>query len=379
MYDYLQSYADHFNLRPHIHLSTAVKDLKRSNGKWELTFATDGSEERTELFDKVMVATGSFQKPKRPDIPGIESFTGDVRHAITFSPTEEYRDKKVLIVGFHASAVDVASSLTTLASKIYLSRKNGVVLLSKWAPDGRTMDQGLNMSFVFFQMLAEKYFPRVFYWLMDKVLARVSKQAFPGVAEKHGLLPAPSIETTTPVVADQIMPSIESGFVELIGAVKRVTGPKSVELRDGTVIDDLDAIIFCTGYHFSIPFIPKGLDPYPVDGEPPVLYQNIFPLHPDPEVRNSLAFMGQGAIPFPGFAIFETVSIVAAQIWKGREKLPPLEEMQSWYQGNVDRIHQTRSRMTTDATYYPVMLQVGPWWTWLDKTSGVNILKHFSW
>lgn len=158
-----------------------------------------------------------------------------------------------------------------------------------------------------------------------------------------------------------------------------MTGPKTVQLHDGRIIEDLDAIIFCTGYHFSIPFVPKEWDPYPVDGEPPKLYQNIYPLHSDPDVRNSLAFMGQGAVPVPGFAMFESVAMATAQIWKGSSKLPPLSEMQGWYEENLRIYNEKKGRMKTDSTFYPVFLPVEGWWSFLDSNAGTGIMDHFSW
>lgn len=379
MYDYQQSYADHFDLRPHIRLNSLIKDIRRAGGKWELTIEGKDSAPKKELFDKLMVASGSFNKPKHPEIPGIEGFAGDVRHAITFSPSEAYRNKKVLIIGFHASAVDVASSLSGIASKLYLSRKNGVVILPRYDDNGRTLDTSMSLGLSFFQMHAERYLPRLWFWFLDSILVRMSRKAFPGVVDKYGLLPAASVETTTPVIVDQLISHIEAGSADIIGAVEKVTGPRTVQLKDGTIIEDLDAIIFCTGYHFSVPFIPKEFDPYPVDGEPPQLYQNIYPLHPDPGVRNSLAFVGQGATAFPGFAMFESVTMATAQIWKGKSNLPPLSEMQQWYQDNVDVYREKKARMKTDSTFYPVMLPIARWWPFLDSIAGTGIMEHFSW
>ena len=379
MFAYLNSYADHFSLRPHIRLNSAAKDMKRKGGKWELTVLVDGKELKTEQFDKIMVATGSFHQPKMPKVPGIDQFAGDVRHSVKFSPTEQYKDQKVLIIGFHATAVDVASSLTEYASKMYLSRKNGVVLLPRYSPNGRTFDQGMNMNFAFFQMFCERWCPGLLYWMLDKLLVKISKSSFPGLDEKHHFLPAPSIETTTPVIVDQILPHFESGLCEPVGAVKRVTGPKSVELLDGTVLDDIDSIIFCTGYDFAVPFMPKEYNPYPVLGDPPALYQNIFPLHPDPEVRNSLAFMGQGASPFPGFVLLEAAGLAVGQVWKGNSKLPSLPKMQEWYENNLESRRRVKSRMKYDATYYPVFLQLDGWLRFLNDTAGLGVLEHFSW
>ena len=279
--------------------------MRMVDGKWELVLQkSDSKQTSTQHFDKIIVATGSFNTPKYPQVEGIDKFAGDVRHAVNYSPSKEYQDQNVLVVGFHASSVDVTSSLAEYASKVYLSRRNGVILIRKFDEAGKPFDVAQNMLFCRLTIFLERYAPWLFFWIMNSVMTGMSRKAYPDL-EKFGFLPAPSLKTTTPVAADQIVPHLRSGFVQPVLGVKRVTGPRSVELTDGQVLDDIDKIIYCTGYHFDLPCVPEEYNPTPVQGVPPRLYRNIFSLHPDPAVRDSLVFMGQGAAPFSGFAMFE--------------------------------------------------------------------------
>lgn len=128
MWEYMQSYADHFQLSPHIQLNTRVTHVSREGDAWVVELLTkDGS--RRELFDKVAVANGSFTAPKRPKIPGIERFTGKSLHAIDFHRPETFQGQRVLLVGLHASAQDVAIGLSGHAAQLYASHRNGVVLV----------------------------------------------------------------------------------------------------------------------------------------------------------------------------------------------------------------------------------------------------------
>jgi dimethylaniline monooxygenase (N-oxide forming) len=272
MLQYLERYADHFHLRQHIKLNTAVQDVSRVAGRWQVTLETPGKKQYHQQFDKVMYCSGSFTTPKRPRIPGIEKFEGDVQHSVTFSPTEYYRGKNVLLIGAHATAVDVASSLSGIASQVYMSHKHGFYAITRYTPDGRPWDKAINLNLLFFVMIIERIAPRLWTWLLDTMLSKGVRDNFPKLVKDHGVLPAPSISTTTPVMWDQVNPHIEDGSVELIRNVECVSGPKSVKLFNGRVIDDLDAIVFCTGYQFDVPSAPTGFHPYPELGKPPKLF-----------------------------------------------------------------------------------------------------------
>ena len=129
MHKYLDSYCDHFDLKSHIKLNTKAVGLRREDGKWGLEVAPKGAEPRTDWYDKVVVAVGSFVIPKKPAFEGIELFEGTAVHAIDYHRPKQYKGKTVLLVGLHATTQDVAVSLAKYASKAYTSHKNGLVLV----------------------------------------------------------------------------------------------------------------------------------------------------------------------------------------------------------------------------------------------------------
>lgn len=74
----------------------------------------------------------AFHTPKVPKIPGIEKFTGTTVHSVHFNRhQEEFRDKRVLIIGLHASTQDVVMALKNHgAAQVYATHRNGVALVS---------------------------------------------------------------------------------------------------------------------------------------------------------------------------------------------------------------------------------------------------------
>ncbi|KAK0947568.1 monooxygenase [Friedmanniomyces endolithicus] len=106
-----------------------------------------------------------------------------------------------------------------------------------------------------------------------------------------------------------------------------LTKNRSVRFEDGTIEQDVDAILYCTGYFYSFPFL-KSLDPPVVTSGERVenLYQHIF-YQPHP----TLAFpvLNQKVIPFP---LAEAQAAVIARVFSGRLGLPYEDEMKTWEQ-----------------------------------------------
>jgi dimethylaniline monooxygenase (N-oxide forming) len=221
--------------------------------------------------------------------------------------------------------------------------------------------------------------PTLFNWVIDKAILSMSKKAFPEVPPEWKFSPAPSISVTPPVIADEIYPLLRNGFVEPCAEIKRITGPKTIELTDGTTLQDIDSIIYCTGYDMAVPFLPTEFNPYPEIGQPPMLYRNLFPLHPDESVRNSLAILGQAAVPFPGFVQHELISMALSQVWQGKTKLPSYEDMQKWRDGFLAWRADMMSRQKMKSTFYVCFQPFSDHMHWLDEVAGTGIFEHFGW
>lgn len=100
---------------------------------------------------------------------------------------------------------------------------------------------------------------------------------------------------------------------------------RAARFEDGSIERDIDAIMFCTGYTYTFPFL-DSLSPK-IEDEP--LYQYIFhTAHPN------LAFveMPEKIVPFP---LAECQAAIIARIWSGRLSLPPLQEMHDWAESIV--------------------------------------------
>ena len=100
---------------------------------------------------------------------------------------------------------------------------------------------------------------------------------------------------------------------------------RAVRLANGEVEDNIDAVVFCTGYFYSYPFL-QNLEPSIItDGSyARHLYEHLLYIE-DP----TLAFLGipQRVVPFP---ISEVQAAFVARIWAGRLPVPSRANMLEW-------------------------------------------------
>ncbi|KAF2423815.1 flavin-containing monooxygenase-like protein [Tothia fuscella] len=379
LHSYLEDYCDYFELRSRIHFSTCVLNVSRDRGQWRLIVDSKEFGKREDRYDKVVVAIGTFSKPKIVDIRGLEHFTGKYLHAIDLHQPSQYRGQTVLFIGLHATAQDAVETLSDCAQKIYISHRNGVVLLPRYGPDGATFDQTQTLQVLLIMTALFAWLPNFTNWVLDRVVLSMSAKAYPTLKKSWNLSPAPSISVTPPLIADSILPHLQSGFAEPVASVRCIRKDQSVELTDGRILEDIDTILFCTGYDSYIRFLSKGLNPYHVTGEVGNLYHGTFPVHADPDVRSSIAYLGHAGIAFPGMIQFEIQAMAISQTWLGNSPLPSLQEMKKWHRGLLRWRQDMVKRQKVESTFYPVVLPFAPHLRWLNKTAGTGVFEHFGW
>lgn len=110
----------------------------------------------------------------------------------------------------------------------------------------------------------------------------------------------------------------------------RSNNRRAIRFIDGTVEEDIDAVLFCTGYLYSYPFLPSLRSDLITDGfRVQHTYKHIFYIpHP------TLAFLGLpwNILPFP---FGEAQSAVLARVWSSRLSLPSESSMLSWEEERI--------------------------------------------
>jgi dimethylaniline monooxygenase (N-oxide forming) len=309
---YFDDYVDHFGLRDKIAFRTEVMRVEQaSEGGWDVTVRSiDGGEERTTRYDDVMVANGHHWDPRWPEppFPGELDDSVEVTHAHHYRSSEGYEDKNVLVLGIGNSACDIAVETSRVSKMTYLAMRRGAWIVPKYI-GSKPIDE-LAPGWI------ATYVP---FWLQRFVLQKTIDRA-QGDPTKFGL-PKPDhrIAEAHPTVSSDLLPRIGHGRIAPKPNIARLEGD-SVRFVDGSV-EQIDKIVYCTGYKISFPFLdPQLLDP---SGDNRIeLYRRV--VHPD---LPGLYFIGLvqplGAI----MPIAELQSEWIADVVEGKVTLPPRDEM----------------------------------------------------
>lgn len=140
--NYLVEYAAHFHLKPHLRLKTNIGRIKFDDVQKQWAIEIEG--EGVQYFDKTVIAIGGMTNlPNIPLVEGLEKFKGASLHSRAFKKPEQFKGKRVMVVGFGNTAADTATQLANVAEKVYISHRNGARIVSfrasKTTQDGLTV------------------------------------------------------------------------------------------------------------------------------------------------------------------------------------------------------------------------------------------------
>jgi hypothetical protein len=305
---YLEDYARRFGLMERIRFGSGVRAARRdaAGAGWEVELEAGGGSER---FDALVVANGHNEEAKWPEpaYPGADEFAGRQLHALDYEDAEQLRGQNVLVVGMGNSAMDIATDISLVAERTFLSARHGTWVIPKRLL-GKPADQVI-------KPWVAVHVP----WRLRQPLSQLLLRVTVGPPERYGL-PAPTrgLFQDHPTITDTVLSRISHGELEPKPGIESLA-PRGVRFVDGSE-EDVDAIVWCTGYRVSMPFLDEaitGRDPKELP-----LYKRIFHLGID-----DLFFVGLMQSTGSAFPIVERQAQILAEHLAGEWALPRGGEM----------------------------------------------------
>ncbi|CRK44896.1 hypothetical protein BN1723_006352, partial [Verticillium longisporum] len=222
-------------------------------------------------------------------IDDVHEFEGQFLHGQAYKSPADFEDKNIIVLGMGNSAGDTACELTEYAAKVYLAHRRGAKILPRANEDG-PLDSYVSWKISRMALWTEHHAPGMFQILADGLLQKNSDSHFNGEEAEQNVewgLEETSGDVTTIICNDHLKRLVHEKRIASVKGVKRIIGPRTVELDNGDIIDDVDAIIACTGYRADFSLLPD-LPSTQLDASLPAfpdLYQMIFP----PRYADSLA------------------------------------------------------------------------------------------
>jgi dimethylaniline monooxygenase (N-oxide forming) len=217
------------------------------------------------------------------------------------------RGKRVMVLGIGNSATDLAVEASRNADRTFLAMRRGAWIVPKYVGSKPTDE------------LAPELLTRLPLAVQRFFLGRTVKKAA-GVPTDYGLpQPDHKLAEAHPTVSSDLLPRLGHGDIEVKPNIARFAGGRTVEFVDGTS-EELDLIIYCTGYKITFPFFDHELLDAPDNRIP--LYRRV--VHPE---LDGLFFVGLlqplGAI----MPLAEAQSEWIADLLEEKAQLPARERM----------------------------------------------------
>ncbi len=169
----------------------------------------------------------------------------------------------MLVVGIGNSAMDIAVETSYVSERTFLSARRGAYVLPKYI-FGRPLDEiGVN-----------RWTGAVPWGVRKRVLGALYRVGV-GKVEDYGL-PAPDhgIGEAHPTISADFLNRLAHGEMAYKPAISSLEGER-VRFEDGTT-EEVDAIVWCTGYRVTFPFFDPDLISAPDNDLP--LFRRVF--HP---------------------------------------------------------------------------------------------------
>ncbi|MGM0347246.1 flavin-containing monooxygenase [Streptomyces sp. Adlamb9] len=113
---YLAAYAAHLDVD--IRTGHRVTGVRRAGEGFEVDLGDGGRL----AARAVVAASGTFGRPHRPGLPGLENFTGAALHAADYRGPAPFAGQRIIVVGAGNSAVQIASELAQVSRVTLASR-----------------------------------------------------------------------------------------------------------------------------------------------------------------------------------------------------------------------------------------------------------------
>ena len=301
---YFDRYVDHFGFRDKITFNTRVGKVEPRDGGGFRVSTGDGEERE---YDAILVANGHHWDPRWPEPAFPGEFAGTQMHSHDYRRPEQFVGKRVVVVGGGNSGMDIARDSSHVAAATFLSLRRGYHVIKKRLGRKNTpVDQTLLPPWLPWP-IKQKAFE-----VLRRRSGDISDYGFPEPDHKVG--------HAHPTLTDQIHERLAAGAVKPKPNIRELRGD-TVAFDDGSE-ENVDVIVYCTGYRVTFPFFEDDFLAAPGNEIP--LYHRTF--HPDVESVYFLGLMQPlGAI----MPLAEAQGRWIASLLRGDYRLPPAAEMRA--------------------------------------------------
>ncbi|KAL8059540.1 hypothetical protein ABFX02_03G094200 [Erythranthe guttata] len=275
---YLDDYVSYFNVSPFYERTVESASFDHTRRNWVVIAKNEvlGTTEKY-VAKFLVVATGENSEGYIPqNIPGLDSFNGEVMHSSKYENGKRFEKKKVLVVGSGNSGMEIAFDLSNWGARTSVVIRSPVHVLSEELVKlGMVLLKHLNVD------------------LVDTIVLLLSKLKFGNLSQygiqtpNKGPFYLKRATGRSPVIDVGTIAKIRAREIDVLASIKNVHGD-NISFTNGET-ESYDAIVFATGYKSTVGKWLKD------DGE-------LFGENGMPKKRNPNHWKGENGLYCAGFA-----------------------------------------------------------------------------
>ncbi|KNC66830.1 flavin-containing monooxygenase [Pseudoalteromonas ardens] len=234
---------DKYQLDSLTFFNTRVSQCKRCDDSFSVEVVKTGSDKGEAGTDSlsldvehVIYAGGLYHKPYVPELPGLDSYRGEVYHSSDIDDFERFSDKHVLIVGLGNTGGDYANMVSEVAASTTVSVRGDTWVVPK-SFQGLPIDE-------YIQTVCAKH---------EDYASQLVDNLYGEAVIKIGAPQTLDFTKARITVNSDIIGKYHRGLIHIVDEITDVQ--ESTLCFSNGDSQSFDAIIFCTGYEMSLPVI----------------------------------------------------------------------------------------------------------------------------
>lgn len=255
---YLRKVTDGFRVRPHIRFGHAVESAHWQGDHW-LIHTSQGDF----TAEVLLSGMGPLAEPSIPELPGIESFEGEVFHSAQWNHDLDLSGRKVAVIGTGASAIQFVPAIQPDVEELHLFQRTPPWVMPR--PDRKISAAEKRIYRAF--PLAQKAVRAGIYWSRESLVLGFAKlpammKQGQRIAERHlaqqirdprlraKLTPDFTLGCKRVLISDDYYPAVAQPNVEVVTEPVFEVAPTGIVTEDG-VKHEVDTIIYGTGFRVT--------------------------------------------------------------------------------------------------------------------------------
>lgn len=312
--DYWQNYAQHVGVLEKIRFNSKVVEVTpQEDESWQVQLAYG----ETFSAKRIALAIGNNSIPSYPQWK--DSLTAvEVSHSKQYRNADNFVGKNVLVVGGGESGSDVALEISRVAKNCWVSLRSS----TGWVIPRKRGERAADIATHRGLYGLPKEYGKTFSQLISQVELSKKDPVHDVIVQLNDKVKAKNkIWGTYGTKTLSLPKAIVNHGCKIVGEISKVeNGGQTLMAADGETLDNVDAIVFCTGYKNYVPFLPETLK----QPDPRSYYKHMF----NPQYGDKIVWIGWAR---PGFGSQFPIMEMQARFWSlictGERNLPTPEEM----------------------------------------------------